>query len=66
METMDSNIFKDGKLDSNIFLELIALPPKEFCERLGLSKETQQYLEHITKVQEGKEAMLQYSHINSN
>lgn len=37
------------------FLETILLPPKEFCEKLGLDKETEQYLEYITKKAAEKE-----------
>jgi len=41
------------------------LPPKEFCEKYGFSKETQQYLECITKAKAEKETM-QYLHVNLN
>ncbi len=40
------------------FFETILLPPKEFCKKLGLSKETEEYLEKITKKEAEKEQLL--------
>ena len=39
------------------FIELLAMPPKEFCKQLGLSKETEEYLEYITKKEAEKEKL---------
>jgi hypothetical protein len=42
------------------FAETVNLPPKEFCEKPGLSKETERFLERVTKREAERENLLKH------
>lgn len=46
-----------GLMEVPGLMELLTMPTKEFCKQLGLSKETEQYLEDITRKEAEKEKL---------